>query len=127
EVKLLAPLPEARDILDEMAKKYEKVVKDGLVETAKQLQLQDLTPEDRDDLLNKVGERLQIAGRTVDELGNQLSAKIPNSSRQAMQRLTKASNKGDQALRAMRSEASLPPLAKRPRPNSTDLVQKEAP
>ena len=127
EVKSLAPLPEARDVLDDLTKKYEKVVNEGLLETAKQLPLQDLSAKDRDDLLNKVGERLHVAGRTVDELGNQLSAKIPNSSRQAMKRLSDAAEVGDRKLRVMRSEASLPPPTKGHSPDSTVLVRKEAP
>jgi hypothetical protein len=124
EVKLLASLPEAKDVLDKLAEKYEKVVNDGLVETAKQLQHQDLSLEDRNDLLNKVGERLQVARRTVDELGNKLSGKIPKASRQAMQHVSDVAHGGDQALRAMRSEASLPPPAKG---EGSVLVQKEAP
>ncbi len=127
EVKSLAPLPEARDVLDDLTKKYEKVVNEGLLETAKQLPLQDLSAKDRDDLLNKVGERLHVAGRTVDELGKQLSAKIPNSSRQALKRLSDAADSGDRKLRAMRSEASLPPPTKGHPPDSTVLVRKEAP
>jgi hypothetical protein len=127
EVKSLAPLPEAKDVLDELSKKYEKIVNDGLLKTAKQLPLQDLSPKERDDLLNKVGERLQIAHRTVDELGDQLSAKIPNSSRQAMKRLSDAADNGNQKLRAMRSEVSLPRPANAQRPDSTVLVRKEAP
>ncbi len=127
EVKSLAPLPEARDVLDDLTKKYEKVVNEGLLETAKQLPLQDLSAKDRDDLLNKVGERLHVAGRTVDELGNQLSAKIPNSSRQAMKRLSDAADSGDRKLRAMRSEASLPEPRRGQRSEATVLVRKEAP
>jgi hypothetical protein len=127
EIKSLAPLPEAKDVLDDLTKKYEQVVNEGLLETAKQLPLQDLSVKERDDLLNKVGERLQIAHRTVDELGDQLSAKIPNSSRQALKRLSDAADNGNQKLRAMRSEASLPRPANGQRPDSTVLVRKEAP
>jgi hypothetical protein len=129
EVKSLARVPEARDVLDDLAKKYEKIVNDGLLEAAKQLQGQDLPKDERNELLNKVGERLHVAGRTMDELGNQLNGKIPNSSRQAMQRLTRAAENGDQALRAMRSEAFLPPPAKGNRAEwtITILVRKEAP
>lgn len=125
EVKTLAPLPDAKEVLDDMVNKYEKVVNTGLLEVAKELQ--HLPAEERDDLFNKIGERLQVAGRTVDELGDKLSSKIPNSSRQALSRLTNAAKSGDEKLRALRSEASRPQPRDVNRPESGVLVRGEIP
>lgn len=97
EVKKLAPLPEAKGVLDDLVKRYQEILGDGLLKVAKKLPV-----EDRDDLLNKVGDRLHAAGRTAEELGNQLGATIPNSSRQALRDLTKAAKEGDRQLRDLR-------------------------
>jgi hypothetical protein len=103
EVKKLAPLPEAKDVLDELVKRYQEVLGDGLLKIAKKL-----PDEDRDDLLNKVGNRLHAAGRTTDELGDQLGAKIPNSSRQALRKLTGAAYEGNRQLLDLRAQ-NVPP------------------
>src|SRR5260370_3214445 len=99
EVKKLAPLPEAKGVLEELVKRYQQVVRQGLLEVAEKL-----PRADRDKLLNTVGERLHVAGRTADELGEQLGAKIPNSSREALRRLTKAAYEGDRQLRDLRGQ-----------------------
>ena len=60
EVKTLAPLPEAKVVLDDLVQRYQEVVRTGLLEVAMKLPF-----ENRDDLLNKVGERLRVAGHTI--------------------------------------------------------------
>jgi hypothetical protein len=99
EVKKLAPLPEAKDVLDDLVKRYQEVLGDGLLKIAKKV-----PDEDRDDLLNKVGNRLHAAGRTTDELGDQLGAKIPNSSREALRKLTRAAYEGNRKLLDLRAQ-----------------------
>jgi len=97
EVKKLAPLPEAKGVLDELVMRYQEVLRDGLLRVAKKL-----PGADRDELLNKIGERLHVAGRTAEELGDELGGKIPNSSSQALQRLGKAAYEADRQLRDLR-------------------------
>jgi hypothetical protein len=97
EVKNLAPVPEAKGVLDDLVQRYEEVMRTGLLEAAKKL-----PAENRNDLLNKVAERLQVAGRKAEELGDQLAPKIPTSSREALRRLTKAAQNGGDQLRDMR-------------------------
>jgi hypothetical protein len=97
EVKRLAPVPEAKGVLDELVDRYEEVVRTGLTEAA-----QKLPDKTRNDLLNKVAERLQVAGRKAEELGDQLAPKIPISSREALRRLTTAAQNGDNRLRDLR-------------------------
>jgi hypothetical protein len=122
EVKKLAPLPEAKGVLEELVKRYQQVVRQGLLEVAGKL-----PRADRDDLLNTVGERLHVAGRTADELGEQLGAKIPNSSRDALRRLTKAAYEGDRQLRDLRVQnLQQEPGNIRPRDGSA-LVRRDNP
>jgi hypothetical protein len=97
EVKRLAPVPEAKGVLDELVNRYEEVVRTGLPQAA-----QKLPDKTRNDLLNKVAERLQVVGRKAEELGDQLAPKIPSSSRAALRRLTNAAQNGDDRLRDMR-------------------------
>jgi hypothetical protein len=99
EVKKLAPVPEAKGVLDDLVKRYEEVVRSGLLGVANKLPAQD-----RDELLNKIGERLHVAGREAEELGERLSSRIPNSSREALRRLTKVANEADERLRDLRTE-----------------------
>jgi hypothetical protein len=127
EVKTLARLPDAKDVLDKLSKKYEIIVNEGLLETAKQLPTDEAFKAKRDELLNQVAERLQIASRTVKEQGDLLSGKIPKTSRDAIKDVSTVADRGDQALRDMRSEASLPPPVKGLPSDSTALVQKETP
>jgi hypothetical protein len=127
EVKNLAPLPEAKGVLDDLVRRYQKVVRDGLLPVAKKLSEQKLSAKDRDDLLNTVGERLHVAGRKTEELGDQLASKIPNSSREALRRLSKAAYEGDQRLRDLRVQN----LRNEPRdvraPDSAVLVRRGNP
>jgi hypothetical protein len=122
EVKNLAPLPEAKGVLDDLVRRYQEVVRDGLLPLAKKL-----PAETRDDLLNTVGERLHVAGRKTEELGDQLASKIPNSSREALRRLSKAAYEGDQRLRDLRVQN----LRNEPRdvraPDSAVLVRRGNP
>ncbi len=122
EIKKLAPLPEAKGVLEELVKRYQEVLRQGLLEVAKKL-----PGADRDDLLNTVGERLHMAGRTADELGEQLGAKIPNSSREALRRLTSAAYEGDRQLRDLRVQnIQKEPGNTRPRDGSA-LVRRDNP
>jgi len=122
EVKKLAPLPEAKGVLDELVKRYQKVVRHGLLEIA-----QELSAKDRDELLNTVGERLHVAGRTADELGEQLGAKIPNSSRDALRRLTKAAFEGDRQLRDLRVQTFQQEPGNIRSPDGSALVRRDNP
>jgi hypothetical protein len=97
EVKSLAPLPEAKDVLDDLVRKYEKVVTAGLVGMAGEL-----PGGERVQLLDEVGERLHKAGREVDELGEKLGPHIPKASRQSLKHLTDVALAGDKKLRDMR-------------------------
>jgi len=103
EAKKLAPLPEAKGVLDELVKRYQEVLRDGLLKIAVKLP----GPE-RDEMLNKVGDRLHAAGRIAEELSDQLGGKIPNSSHDALRRLTRAAYEGDRQLRDLRVQ-NLPP------------------
>jgi len=100
EIKKLAPVPEAKGVLDDLVKRYEEVVRDGLLEGANKLDK--LPAPKRNDLLNSVGERLQVAGREADELGVRLGPRIPNSSREALRRLTNVAKEADDRLRDLR-------------------------
>jgi hypothetical protein len=121
EVKKLAPVPEAKEVLDDMVTKYEEVVKAGLEEVAK-----DLPGDEREKLLNEVGDRLHKTGREVDELGDKLSPKIPKASRETLRRLTKIAYDGNKKLRDLREVSATPP-ANAQSPFSTVLVPKERP
>jgi hypothetical protein len=121
EVKNLAPVPEAREVLDDMVMKYEKVVNDGLVEVAK-----DLPGGERVKLLNEVGDRLHKTGREVEELGVKLSPRIPKASRETLQRLSQIAYDGDKKLRDLREVSVTQPIDGRPTV-TTVLVRKERP
>ncbi len=121
EVKSLAPVPEAREVLDDLVMKYEKVVNDGLVEVAK-----DLPGGERVQLLNEVGDRLHKTGREVEELGDKLRLKIPKASRDTLQRLTRIAYAGDKKLRNLREVSAMRPVDAQPAV-TTVLVQKEKP
>jgi hypothetical protein len=97
EVNNLAPLPESKAVLDDLVQRYQEVIRDGLLPVAKKL-----PPEKSNDLINKVCERLHVAGRKTEELGDQLASKIPNASSEGLRRLTKAAYEGDQRLRDLR-------------------------
>jgi len=121
EVKSLAPVPEAKEVLDDLVTKYEKVVNKGLVEMAG-----DLPHGERIQLLNEVGERLHRAGREVDELGDKLSSKIPKASRESLQRLTKIAHDADIKLRDLR-DISLSQAEGSKVPDRIVLARKERP
>jgi hypothetical protein len=115
EVKQLAPLPEAKGVLEDLVKRYQEVLQNGVLEAAKKLPV-----GDRDDLLNKAANRLHAAGRTADELGNQLGAKIPNSSRDALRQLTRAAYDGNRQLLDLRAQ-------NRPPRDNAVLVRRDNP
>jgi hypothetical protein len=109
EIKALAPLPEAKDVLDDLVKKYESVVKVGLVEMAG-----DLPGGERVHLLNEVADRLHKAGREVDELGDKLSANIPKASRESLRHMTEVAIEADNKLRDLRDVALGPATVGQP-------------
>lgn len=117
EVKNLAPVPEAKQVLDDMVMKYEKVVNAGLLELAK-----DLPGGERNKLLNEVGDRLHKTGREVEELGDKISPRIPKASRETLRRLTQIAYDGDKKLRDLREVSRT-----RPGDGGAVVVQREAP
>lgn len=117
EVKTLAPLPEAKEVLDDMFKKYQKVVNAGLLEVAK-----DLPGGERNKLLNEVGERLHKTGREVEELRDKLGPKIPNGSRETLRQLAEVAFAGDKKLRDLREVSGT-----RPGEARAMVVRREAP
>jgi hypothetical protein len=121
EIKTLAPLPDAKEVLDDMVKKYEKVVNVGLMEVAN-----DLAIGDRTKLLDQVGNRLHKTGREIDELGDQLNSKIPKASRDTLRRLTKVAHDGNKKLLDLREAARTPPQDAA-RPAGTAVVREEGP